>query len=885
MPPSGLTPMMQQYLQMKKQHGDSILFCRMGDFYEMFFDDAKIASRELGITLTTRGTNKGEPIPLAGVPYHALDTYLTKMVKKGYRVAICEQLEDPKKAKGVVKRDVVRVVSPGTLLTDSSLQENQNNYLASMCKGKDGFGFAVVDLSTGEFKTTQFKGQDPFKDIMNEISVFRPSEFIVPVHLEDNPQVESLKESNGLMVNPLEDHFFLFDLAYETLKEHFKTLNMEGFGLEDKKLCIQAAGAALKYLKKTQMNPLEHITKISYYSNANHQILDGTTLRNLEVLTNIRDKTREGTLLDILDYTITPMGRREFIQWLTHPLIDPGEINHRLDMVEAFCNDIFLREDLREELKGVYDLERLMGRIVYGSANARDLIALKKSLERLPRIKEILESCKSEYIRGLSDGLNPLEEQKELIEKAIEEEPPFTVREGGLIKDGYNQELDEIKSASKHGKEWIASLEKKEKKRTGISSLKVGFNNVFGYYIQVTNAHKRLVPEDFIRKQTLVNAERYITPELKEKEAHILGAEEKLKAMEYQIFCQIRDEISKYTITIQNNAQTLGRMDILAGLAEAAIRNDYIRPEMDDSDIIDIKGGRHPVVEQMVGDFINNDVSLDGSGNQLLIITGPNMAGKSTYMRQVALITLMAHMGSFVPADSARIGMVDRIFTRVGAHDDLTMGQSTFMVEMNETANILNNATDRSLIILDEIGRGTSTFDGLSIAWAVGDYICSNIGAKTLFATHYHHLTELEQISGNVKNFHIQVKEERDDIIFLRKIIEGATDKSYGIQVAKLAGLPGEVILKAKEILRRLENEEIVDDKIIAKRFRKKKLERVFKDTGQRSLFEAVEVSAPDPRVEKVMEELRSMDINSLTPIEALNKLNHLLELAKRKGG
>lgn len=867
---------MQQFFHFKKQYPDSIIFFRMGDFYETFFEDAKISSQELDIVLTTRGKSNGDPIPLAGIPYHALDPYLSKLVRKGYKVAICEQVEDPKKAKGVVKRDVVRVVTPGTIIEDSMLEDDRNNYLAAVARGQDGFGLAIVDISTSEFKTTEMLGEEAESKLLTELTSHRPSECIVVPY---SPEIPGVSQLNIAVHEYGEGYAFQYERAYDALKEHFRTTSLDGFGLEDKRLAVSAAGMVLAYLKDTQKNPLTYINSISYYHTDSVMVLDSTTQRNLELCANIRDGSRKGTLLDVLDRTITPMGSRGLRQWVLRPLVDVGEIQGRQDAVEELFSDAFKQGDLRLLLKGIRDMERIISRVVYGSANPRDLVALRESLKVIPELKDILREVSSDILKDIIGDLDPHYDLVDLLDSAIVDEPPISVREGRIIKDGYNNDLDEIKQAVHGGKQWVAELERKEREKTGIKSLKVKFNNVFGYFIEVTKPNLSLVPEDYIRKQTMANAERFITPELKEKEAMILGSEEKVQALEYDLFVEIREIITSRAEGIQATARRLAVLDCLSSLAEIATRNGYNRPEITESDVISIKDGRHPVVEGMLQDFVPNDARLDCQEESLLIVTGPNMAGKSTYMRQVALITIMAQMGSFVPAKEASIGTCDRIFTRVGAYDDLTMGQSTFMVEMNETANILNNATDQSLVILDEIGRGTSTFDGLSIAWAVAEYIHSRkIGARTIFATHYHHLTELSQILPRVKNYHIAVMEREDDIIFLRKIVGGPTDKSYGIQVARLAGLPPAVIERAKEVLARLEEEEVVDDKIIAKRLRKKKIQRVFTDPSQSTLAWGQVAEAKPSEVE---EALKGLDPDSMTPLDALKALYDLKKRLK----
>jgi len=867
------TPMMEQWHHFKNLYRDAILFFRAGDFYEMFFEDAKLAARELGITLTTRGKERGKDIPLAGIPYHALEPYLAKLVKKGYKVAICEQVEDPKKAKKVVKRDVVRVVTPGTLIEDNLLEEKSSNYLAAISKSREGYGLALVELSTGEFLVTEFSGRKAKEKLLDELALNRPAEVILEESFFEALEGEIKKL--GASVSPYRDEAFLHSLASRAIAQHFRLPDIRGLGLEEKSLAVSAAGAALSYLKETQKAALEHISRIRLYSREEYMIIDNITERNLELIRNLRDGSTRGTLLEVLDYTSTPMGGRLLRKWILHPLKNVKEIKRRLEAVEELYIKSFEREKIEENLKEIRDLERIIARVSYGSANARDLLALKNSLLSLPEIRAELEGFSSELLKELSQSLDPLEELTSLLERAIVDNPPVTVREGGMIKEGFSSELDELKKAVLEGKEWIAELEERERRRTGISSLKVGYNSVFGYYIQVTKPNLKLVPEYYIRKQTLANAERFIIPELKEKEALILGSEEKIKEMEYSLFLKLREACAEKTERIQAIAESIAELDVLISLARAAFENSYVKPEVYNGEEIIIEDGRHPVVEKNLGEFIPNHTRLN-KNERLLIITGPNMAGKSTYLRQVALIVLLAQMGSFVPASRAKIGVVDRIFTRVGASDDLASGRSTFMVEMQETANILNNATENSLIILDEIGRGTSTFDGLSIAWAVAEFLHERIKCKALFATHYHHLAELEKILNGVKNYHIEVQEDGDDIIFLRKIVEGSADRSYGIQVAKLAGLPGEVIESAFGVLKRLEEEEVADEKIIAKRLRRKKLEKVLKDRSQRTLFEI-------PATEPIVEEIKAIDVNNLTPLEALNKLAELVERARRK--
>lgn len=864
-----ITPMMRQWHSFKRRYSDAIIFFRAGDFYEMFHEDAEIAARELGITLTSRGRERGKPVPLAGVPYHAMETYLAKLVRKGYKVAICEQVEDPKQAKGVVKREVVRVVTPGTLMEENLLEEKSNNYLAALLRGRSGVGIAFADLSTGEFACGEFSSEE---EALNQLIALSPAECLLP----SSAAVEELrKHLRETFFNTMPEENFDPGAARELLEEHFGVASLEGFGVAELELGIACAGAVLRYLRETQKSALPHITGLRRLSAKEHMLLDASTLRHLEITRNLRDGTAKGTLLEVMDRTTTAMGARLLRRWLLHPLTSAEKINRRLDAVEELHSDYLLQEELREALRGVYDLERLCSRIASGSANARDLVALKNSLRAVPRVKGLLSRCRSEMLREIAAQLNALEELVERIDLAIVDEPPASVREGGIIRQGYSEELDRLREAAREGKRWIAELEQRERRRTGIASLKVGYNSVFGYYIQVTKPNLHLVPKDYIRKQTLANAERFVTPDLKEKEALILGAEERAAKLEYELFSELREEAASKVEEVQVTARALAKLDVLLSFARIAGERGYVRPEVDEGYAIEIEEGRHPVVEVHQGEFVPNDARLN-EREQILIITGPNMAGKSTYLRQVALIVLLAQAGSFVPARSARIGVVDRIFTRVGASDDLTLGRSTFMVEMQEAANILNNASRRSLVILDEIGRGTSTFDGLSIAWAVVEYLHERIGAKTLFATHYHHLTELEQLLLRVKNYHIAVKEQGSNIIFLRKIMPGSIDKSYGIHVARLAGLPREVIENATQVLRRLEEEEVADDKIIAKRLRKRKLAKVFSDKAQRTLFESL--PAKPSRVE---EELRKLNPNEMTPLEALQVLFKLKEMLR----
>lgn len=807
---SEMTPMMQQYTAIKRQYTDCLLFFRMGDFYEMFNEDAVIASRELEITLTARNKGTGDQTPMAGVPHHAVDTYISQLIKKGYRVAICDQLEEASEAVGLVRRDVVRVVTPGTALDNLTLQDDQNNFLAAAILYQDRVGFSYVDISTGEFAVTELDW-DAGK-VIDELSRVQPAELIIAPEIQNHPRMKGfLEQQLRVALTPLKENYRPKQ-AYQTLLDHFHTRTLHGFGCEEMEAGILAAGAIMEFLRETQKRSLTHINHLKTYATQEFMILDAATRRNLELTATLRDGKRRGSLLGVLDRTVTSMGGRKLKQWIHQPLLNVTQIEERLDAIEEEMGHLYELDKLRESLRQVYDMERLLGRIVYGSANARDLVALKSSLARLPEVEEILAGFHAKRLTDLRSRLDLLSDITELIEQAIADEPPAGVKDGGIIKPGYHEELDKLRDAATNGKDWIARLEHQERERTGIKSLKVGFNKVFGYYLEVTKANMNLVPDDYIRKQTLTNGERYVTPELKEKESLILGAEEKSIALEYQLFVEVREKVGAEMRRIQQSASVLSELDVLASFAIVAIENHYCRPTMTMDDEIELIQGRHPVVEDMLDQpFIPNDTYLNGDTARFAMITGPNMSGKSTYMRQVALIVLMAQIGSFVPAESARVGLVDRIFTRVGASDDLTTGQSTFMVEMNEVANIVHHATRRSLIILDEVGRGTSTYDGLSIAWGVVEYIHNpeRIGARTLFATHYHELTVLEDQLEGVRNYNIAVEEnERDGVVFRHEIIPGAADQSYGIEVARLAGLPKEILDRAKEILTELEGQD-----------------------------------------------------------------------------
>ena len=877
-----LTPMMQQYMQTKNEYKDCILFYRLGDFYEMFFDDAITASRELEITLTGKNCGLEERAPMCGVPFHSVDGYLNRLVSKGYKVAICEQMEDPSTAKGIVRREVVRIVTPGTNLDTQALDETKNNYIMCVVYIADRYGLSIADVTTGEYLVTELENSEKLFD---EIYKFMPSELICNESFYmSGMDIEDLKGRLGITIYSLDSWYFDDALNEKTLKEHFHVTTMEGLGLHDFDCGIIASGALLQYLQETQKTSLSHMSKLTPYITGKYMLLDSSTRRNLELCETLREKQKRGSLLWVLDKTKTAMGARALRKQIEQPLIDKDTVLKRLDAVEEFKRNAISREEIREYLSPVYDLERLVTKITYQSANPRDLMAFKNSLSMLPHIKYILSEMECELLKDLYDSLDPLEDLCSMIETAIKEDPPIAMKEGGIIRDGYNDDVDRLRSAKSDGKEWLAKLEEEEREKTGIKNLRIKYNKVFGYYLEVTNSFKNMVPDYYIRKQTLSNAERYIIPELKELEDTILGAEDKLYALEYQLYSEVRDAIAKEVVRIQETAKSVAMIDAFASLALVAEQNNYVRPKINDKGIIDIKDGRHPVVEKMIPHdmFITNDTYLNDRKKRISIITGPNMAGKSTYMRQTALIVLMAQIGSFVPASSANIGLVDRIFTRVGASDDLASGQSTFMVEMTEVANILRNATNKSLLILDEIGRGTSTFDGLSIAWAVIEHISNSklLGAKTLFATHYHELTELEGKIDNVNNYCIAVKEKGDDIIFLRKIVKGGADKSYGIQVAHLAGVPESVTNRAKEIVEELVHADITTRiKDIAAhsaepKVKTKKYDEV--DLAQMSLFDTV-------KDDDVIEEIKNMNVSNMTPIDALNTLYQLQNKLKNR--
>lgn len=865
--------MMQQYMDIKRENQDCILFFRLGDFYEMFLEDAEIASKVLEITLTGRGTTQ-DRIPMCGVPYHSAQSYIVKLVEQGYKVAICEQVEDPKETKGIVRREVVRIVTPGTIMDNHILKDKQNHYIVSITQGNRGYGLAYADLSTGQFALTQFEEKDGINKVIDEVVRLAPAECLVNEALRGDETCSKLEAFVKGTVTYYHKWAFETEQAVKTLTSHFGTGNLSGFGCDAYPNGVVAAGALLDYLTETQKTGLSHINKLAPYETHQFMVLDMSTRRNLELTKTLREGEKKGSLLWVLDHTVTAMGGRLLKQWLEQPLVEVQAICQRLDAVEELVNDGLTRGRLKGVLQDVYDLERLLGRIALGTANARDLVSLKSSLSELPILHEALEACGTVVLQGIYRDLDLLSDIYTLIDEAIMEEPPFSVREGGLIKATYHEDVQTLRKLTTEGKDWIARLEAEEKQRTGIKSLKVGFNKVFGYFIEVTKSNLNAVPEDYIRKQTLANAERFITSQLKEYESMVLGAEDRITQLEYQIFVEVRNQVNTAGARIQQTAGLLAQLDGLLSLAQAAIGQNYVKPEVNESDLVEITEGRHPVVEKMHrGEwFVPNDTFLDRENHRLMMITGPNMAGKSTYMRQVALITLMAQVGSFVPAERAAIGVVDRIFTRVGASDDLATGQSTFMVEMNEVANILNNATAKSLILLDEIGRGTATFDGLSIAWAVAEYIhdANRIGAKTLFATHYHELTELAEMLPGVNNYTVAIKEQGDNITFLRKIVPGGTDRSYGIQVAKLAGLPQVVITRAKHILQSLEKQELVGQgqRLASIGTEAEQLVQETDDVQQMSLF----VHEAHP----VVEEIKGIDLLNLTPLEAINLLHKL---------
>ena len=880
---ASLSPMMQHYVKTKEENKDCIIFYRLGDFYEMFFDDAVTTSRELELTLTGKDCGLTERAPMCGVPYHAAEVYINRLVAKGYKVAICEQMEDPKEAKGMVRREVIRVVTPGTNLNTQALDETKNNYIMAVVYLSNRFGIAIADVTTGDFMVTEV---DKIRTLLDEVYKFSPAEIICnEAFCMSGVDLDEIKNRLNISLYPLESWYFDDDLCTRTLKEHFHVGTLEGLGLKDYECATIGAGALLTYLLETQKNSLEHMRAITPYITDRFMVIDSSSRRNLELTEALREKVKRGSLLWVLDKTKTAMGARMLRSFIEQPLIDEDAINRRLDALEEINSREMDREEIREYLNPIYDMERLIGRVSYQSANPRDMISFKSSISMIPYIKQLVKSFSTEEMQCIYDDMDDLRDLYTLLESAIVEEPPLAMKEGGIIKDGYNENVDHFREAKTKGKSWLAELEAQEREKTGIRNLKIKYNKVFGYYLEVTNSFKDMVPDYYTRKQTLTNAERYITPRLKELEDMILGAEDKLYALEYELFVNVRNTISREVERIQRTAKAVAKLDTYISLALVASRNNFVRPKINTKGIIDIKNGRHPVVEKMIPNdmFIPNDTYLDNNKNRVSVITGPNMAGKSTYMRQTALIVLMAQIGSFVPAEKANIGIADRIFTRVGASDDLASGQSTFMVEMTEVANILRNATARSLLILDEIGRGTSTFDGLSIAWAVIEYISNTkiLGAKTLFATHYHELTELEGKLAGVNNYCIAVKERGDDIVFLRKIVKGGADKSYGIQVAKLAGVPDIVIERAKELVEELVSADITAAvKDIASENKKTKTKPQVHldelDLEQISLFDTV-------KDDDVLEELKNIDVSNLTPIDALNTIYKLQNKLKNR--
>ena len=879
-----LSPMMVEYKKTKEQYPDCILFYRLGDFYEMFFEDAVTVSRELSLTLTGKECGLEERAPMCGVPYHAVESYLTKLVQKGYKVAIAEQMEDPKLAKGLVRREVIRVVTPGTLTSSQALDETKNNFLMGIVYLGDCFGIASCDITTGDFFVTEVQSE---RELLDELAHFTPSEIVCnQAFFMSGIDMDELKNRCQAYVSALDPRFFSDDGCRRILKEHYRVASLDGLGLGDCPTGVIAAGAVMQYMYETQKSDLSHITSITPYSTGQYMVLDVSTRRNLELLETLREKQKRGTLLWVLDKTRTAMGARLLRSFIEQPLIRKEAILDRQNGVEELNLNYISREEIREYLNSIYDLERLIGRISYKTANARDLLSFKSSLDMLPYIRDLLREFTSPVLAQICEDLDPLEDLRDLIASAIVDEPPLSVREGNMIREGFNGEADQLRNAKTEGKTWLAELEARERDKTGIKNLKIKFNKVFGYYFEVTNSFKDLVPEYFVRKQTLVNAERFTTPELKELEDVILGAEDKLISLEYDLFCQVRDQVASQVVRIQKTAKAIASIDVFTSLSLVATRNNYVKPKINEKGVIQIKNGRHPVVELMLRDdlFVANDTCLDNGKNRISIITGPNMAGKSTYMRQTALIVLMAQIGSFVPADEANIGICDRIFTRVGASDDLASGQSTFMVEMTEVANILRNATKNSLLILDEIGRGTSTFDGLAIAWAVVEYICNTkvLGAKTLFATHYHELTELEGTLSGVNNYCIAVKEQGDDIVFLRKIVKGGADKSYGIQVAKLAGVPDPVIRRAKELVEELASADItarakeIAEMNTAPGGHKPVPKPDDVELAQLTLFDTV-------REDDIIKEIGEMELGTMTPIDALNTLYRLQTRLKNR--
>ena len=877
-----LTPMMQQYLEIKQQYQDCILFFRLGDFYEMFFDDAVTASKEMEVTLTGKNCGMDEKAPMCGVPYHAADTYISKLVEKGYKVAVCEQTEDPASAKGIVKREVIRIVTPGTLTSQGMLDERENNYLASVFAGDGTAGIAYCDISTGELKAGEYRMGDVWGDLLNELIRIDVKELILNEYLRDTSFYRDASDLTDAYLSILPDTYFDDYHSESSVKRQFRVGSLTGLGLSEVPAAVKALGGLLSYLAETQKSGLEQLTRVELLDSEGHMSLDKSAIKNLELTETLFEKKVKGSLLGVLDKTQTAMGSRKLKKWIREPLNRSHEVNLRLDAVELLIDDVILRNNLREALKAVYDLERLSGRIAGGNANARDMLALKYSVSVLPEMKADPLSCGSEMLQKIALRIDPLGEIYEKIDLAIREDPPVTIKDGGLIRDGYSEELDEIKEASGGSLSWIMNLEAAERERTGIKKLKVGFNKVFGYYIEVTKSQSENVPEDYIRKQTLVNCERYVTPKLKEMESVVLNAESRINALEYEIFTEIREYLKTFTEKVQDTADAVSDLDVLASFAEVSSKNGYIKPLVDDGDAISIVKGRHPVIEQTISDgvFVSNDIYIDRSEQSLLLITGPNMAGKSTYMRQTALIVLMAQMGCFVPAERAEIGIVDRIYTRIGASDNLTQGQSTFFVEMSELAYILNTATERSLVILDEIGRGTSTYDGLSIAWAVVDNLCSEKRRiRTLFASHYHELTILERTLKGFKNLNVAVSEKDGDVVFLHKIAEGSASKSYGIHVARLAGVPESLLSAAQKKLEELENAPSGQTAVCAaEEADSLQTAEGKEDWVQESQQMSFLTFAEHPAVEM----LKSLDLMNITPSGAIAVLENLKEAVEK---
>jgi DNA mismatch repair protein MutS len=881
-----LTPLMKQYREIKRQHLDAILLFRMGDFYEMFDQDAVTASKVLEIALTQRNKSKGNETPLCGFPYHAAEGYIAKLIRRGFKVAVCEQVEDPKLAKGLVKREVIRVVTPGTVLDANLLDARDNNYLASIYPSREGYGAAFLDISTGDFTAAEVGGAGSLAELDTVLSRFAPREIVLPKGCHCPEDLRSLLRQYTQAINAGEDWTFDRETARKTLLDHFKTSALDGFGCGSMTIGISAAGAAVRYIEETQKTALANIRRIRPFLMQSSLVLDAACQRNLELVRNSYDGSPRGTLLSVLDRTVTAMAARKLREWMLNPLRDVQEINARLDGVAELKDRHQIRSGVRTALGRVYDLERLISRVSLGAANARDLVALKQSCRALPDVRNLVSLSTAGMIREVVEGWDDLQDIHDLIEKTVHDDPPYTLREGRLIKKGHSAELDELRAISTEGKGFIAAIEQRERERTGIASLKVSYNKVFGYYIEVTKPNLPQVPPDYIRKQTMVNAERFITPELKQYEDKVLNAEEKILELEHRLFQEARELVARETVRIQDAARRVAVLDCLASLAEAAAANAYSRPAVNDTGVLQISEGRHPVIEQLTEDrFVPNDTLLDTDDNQLIIITGPNMAGKSTYMRQVALIAIMAQMGSFVPAKEAVVGVADRVFTRVGASDFISRGQSTFMVEMNETANILNNATDRSIIILDEIGRGTSTFDGISIAWAVAEFIHERLRARTLFATHYHELTDLARTLDRVKNCNVAIKEWNDQVIFLRRVVEGGADKSYGIQVARLAGLPAEVVARAKEVLANLEQKEFDEAGEPVAGHRDRQADNGTRGRGDNADAGKVhQLGLFARRDAAIVQEIASLDLNAVTPLDALNRLAELKKKAEGTG-